>query len=81
MRADQACPADLDVVAYLNQIVNLRLVSDDRVAPAPSVDAGVRANLDAIAQDGTQQLRLLANLSIVTDGKPKAIGTNTNAAV
>jgi hypothetical protein len=42
--------ADLDVVADLDQVVDLRAPSDARRACGRAVDAGVRADLDVVAE-------------------------------
>src|SRR4029079_9861927 len=49
--------ADLDVVADLDQVVDLRAAADPRRAGGRAIDAGVRADLDVVAQHHVPDLR------------------------
>src|SRR3954451_4185935 len=54
---DQAPLADLHVMAYLDQIVELGTASDDRIVNAPAVDTGIGANLHILLQHAAAEVR------------------------
>ena len=56
---DQAMPPDDDVVADLDQIVDLGAFADDRIAVAAAVDRRVGADLDVVLDDDPADLRNL----------------------
>ena len=82
MSADEAAAADQDVVANLNEVVDFCLGTDACVAPASAVDAGIRADLNLVAQKDPQQLRLLVHgTSLRIHIKSKAVSADADAAV
>ena len=81
VRADEALPADEDVVADLHEVVHLRLVANHRVAPAAAIDACIGSELDAIAEQHAQKLRLLVDAAVLVIREAKAVGANAHAAV
>ena len=54
-----AMPADLHIVADLDQIIDLAAFADHRVAQRAAVDGGAGADLDTVLDDDAAQLRNL----------------------
>src|SRR5207245_1167658 len=57
---DQAARPDPTVVPDLDEVVDLRSRTDDRVVDAATVDRGVRTNLHVVPDDAAADLRHLA---------------------
>src|SRR3989304_4498173 len=52
-------PADADIVAYLDQVVDLGALADHGVANGAAVDGGAGADLDVVLNDDASDLRHL----------------------
>src|SRR3972149_9329641 len=52
-------PADADIVAYLDQVVDLGALADHGVANGAAVDGGAGADLDVVLDDDAPDLRHL----------------------
>src|ERR1039457_3820905 len=59
LRRHDAMPTDADIVADLDQVVDLGALADHRVANGAAVDRGAGADLDIVLDDDAPELRHL----------------------
>src|SRR2546423_2505410 len=59
LRHDQTKSTDFHVVSDLNEIVDLRSVTDDSVVDASAIDRRIRADLDVISNNAAAHVRNL----------------------
>src|ERR1035437_1997449 len=59
LRHQNAVPADADIVAYLDHVVDLAALADHRVANGAAVDGGAGSDLDIVLDDDAPDLRNL----------------------
>src|SRR5690606_15181423 len=64
---NQAGAADTDVVGNLDEIVDLALLADDRIAQSSAVDCRIRTDFHIILNDDTADLRHLLRAFPATD--------------
>src|SRR5688572_6274338 len=67
LRDDNGVFANDDVVADLDQVIDLRTFTDNRAAKRTTIDRHVRANLDIVMNDHVADLRHFAVDAFVED--------------
>src|SRR5262245_9513876 len=80
MRNDHAVPADDDVVGDLNEVVDLRTLTNDRVRQRSSVDRRVGPDLDIIADDHAADLRHL-HVALRAHDESETVLSDTHAGM
>src|SRR6476620_5275254 len=80
LRHDQAQAADANVVADLNEIVNLGPGANDGVIEAAAIDGRVRADLDVLLDDAPPNVRNLV-VDSVAEHVAKAIASQASAGL
>src|SRR6266567_2006479 len=72
--------ANVAVMTYMNQVVDLRAFADSRATQSRAIDAGVRAQLNIVFNDNRADLRKLV-IAHVAAHVPKPIGADDYAGV
>ena len=72
---------DLDVVGYLDEVVELHATFDESAAHSGTVDSGVRTNLDIVLNLYNANLLDLVVYAIGIGSEAKAVGTDNCTAV
>src|SRR5690242_20467427 len=65
-------PANADIVAYLDQVVDLGAFPDHGVAKSTTIDRGAGSDLDLVLNDNTPDLRDL-DVAASSHDEPKAV--------
>src|SRR5690606_2271318 len=73
-------PANDNVMANLNEIINLCTFADDRIAQRAPIDGAVRADLDIVLNDHAADLRNL-QVSLRSHGETEAILADRDSGV
>src|SRR5450830_661974 len=71
-------PADADIVAYLDKVVDLAALADHGVANGAAVDGGAGADLDSVLDDDTPDLRHL-EVAVAAHHEAEAVLTDPAA--
>eukprot|EP00963_Diacronema_lutheri_P004828 scaffold360_cov374-Pavlova_lutheri.AAC.45 len=69
------------VVSDLHQVVELAVITDDGVSPAPSIHARVGSDFDVVSDDHAQLLRFLHHVSSLVHVESEAVLSHTHAVV
>src|SRR4029453_11012013 len=73
-------PANADIVAHLNQVVDLCALADDRVTNCTTIDGRAGPDLDVVLNDNAPDLRHL-EMAIAAHHESKAVLTDLAAGM
>jgi len=79
--SDDASLADLHVVSYLHEVVDLRSFTDPGLAESSAIDACVRSDLNVVFNNDRSDLRELVVLTRLIFDVTKAIGSDDDSRV